>query len=115
MGVNCTCSCNSNRFNSLPEIVEFLNSEVEVLNLKLTENEIGLVNLDILKKKEIIENNITIRNVSNILVELSHFLKRVDDKDNRVVEILNDVQIEVIEPYYSIKKKNFPTLVIYLQ
>jgi len=112
MGV-CNCQCTGNNFTCIQEVIDFLNSEEELLNLKSKEIEFELLKLDILQKKDLIELDITIKNVTNTLSELSYFLSRVYKKYNpkKVNDIFEIVQNELLEMYFNIKRHYFPSFV----
>lgn len=106
------CTCYSNRFNTMQEIIDYLINEDEVLNFKLKEidNEIQTTNTLILKN-ELAQRDLSVKTIKSVLAELSEYLIRVNKTytNEEINEIFNNVQNELIDSYNKVKKQNFLT------
>ena len=96
--------CYSNRFNSINELIEFLDSEVELLSLKIIEIHHEINNNE--QKQYYVECDLSIKKVKNCLDELSYFLSRINVRytNKRATEIFISIQ-EVIDYYFMIKRR----------
>jgi hypothetical protein len=107
------CYCNLYRFNTINELIEFLNKEEEALAEKMKDIAKVQVEVDLTHKKETMENNLAMQNINSVLAELSYFLSRLDKKytKKKSNEIFSIVQNELLYYYFTIKNQNYPIIV----
>ena len=108
------CSCYSNRFTTVQDIIDYLINENDILNIKLKEVELSLITVDLLHKNTLMQRELSINNIKSMLAELCAYLIRVNKTytPEQINPLFEEAQNELLESYYKVKKQNFPLNVI---